>query len=658
MKLMQLCVYLLLGVISFSVTAQQSRSAIATTLVQYPQTELIPRALLFGNPEKTSPQISPDGTKLGYLAPDEKGVLNVWIRDLSSGKEQKVTSDSNRGVRGFFWQQDGQHIIFKQDINGDENWHLFQTNLQTKITKEVTPFPGVKTEALDFDYKFPDLLLIGMNKRKATLFDVYTLNVKTGEIKPVVENPGDVFSWLADHNLQVRASLSYKKDGSTLIRVRDTLDSPWRDFMTIDPNETGVSILNFTPDNQGIYLLTSQGGNTERLLKVNLADGKRTLILEDPDFDLTTVLFHPTNYSLEAVAIDKERYEWTALDPNLKSDFEYLSKTLVTPFVLTSRDMANRNWVVASMSDVRPTHFYLYNRPNKKLTFLFSTQPALEKFMLSPMHPVSYQTRDGMKLYAYLTLPVGKDPKNLPTILLVHGGPWLRDYWGFQPEVQWLANRGYAVLQVNFRGSTGFGKTYMNAGNHEWAGKMHTDLIDGKDWLVNKGIADPKKIAIYGGSYGGYAVLVGLTFTPDAFCCGVDIVGMSNLITMLQTSPAYWATLQAQTDLRLGTLPKDTEFLKSRSPLFKVDQIKKPLLIGQGANDPRVKELESDQIVAAMRSKKLPVEYLLFPDEGHGFAKPENRLKFNAAAEAFLAKYMGGRQEPPSKNENWESLKK
>jgi dipeptidyl aminopeptidase/acylaminoacyl peptidase len=620
--------------------------------------KLIPRSLLFGNPEKTAPQLSPDGSKIAYLAPDVNGVLNVWVRNLNQpGSDQKVTSDSNRGVHGFFWRQDGQYIDFMQDNNGDENWHLYQTNLQSKETKELTPFSGVLVRVLDFDHKYPDELLIGMNKRDPTLFDVFSLNVKTGELKLIVENPGDVFHWIADHNLQVRASLSYKKDGSSLIRVRDSLQSPWRDLLTIDPNETGVAILSFTPDNTGIYILTSLGGNTERLLQVDLNDGKQKLIFEDPRFDISSVFFHPTNYSLQAIAIDREHYEWEVIDSNLKADFNYLSQNLKTPFLLTSVDRANQNWIVASISDVRPTHFYLYNRPQKKLTFLFSTQPALEKFKLSPMQPVTFQARDGMKLYAYLTLPVGKKPEKLPAILLVHGGPWERDYWGFQSQVQWLANRGYAILQVNYRGSKGFGKAYLNAGNQEWGGKMQTDLIDGKEWLIKNGFADPGKIAIYGSSYGGYAVLVGLAFTPDAFCCGVDIVGMSNLITMLQKSPPYWATIQAQTDVRLGTLEKDAEFLKLRSPLFKAEQIKKPLLIGQGANDPRVNQLESDQIVAAMRKKNLPVEYLLFPDEGHGFAKPGNRLKFNAAAEAFLAKYLGGRQEPPSKSENWESLK-
>lgn len=621
--------------------------------------ELIPRKLLFGNPEKTAPQISPDGTKMAYLAPDSENNLNVWVRDLvKSAPDQKITSDEKRGVRNYFWLLDSRHIGYMQDDNGDENWHLFQTNIETKETKNLTPFPGVKIIVIDYDYKFPDEMLIGMNKRNAEVFDVYRLNLKTGEMNMIVQNPDDVFHWVADHNLQVRAAQSYGKDGSTLIRVRDTVDSPWRLLLSINPLETHGSILNFTPDNQALYVITSLGGNTERLIKVNLADGKTQLVFEDPQYDITDVITHPTKYTLEAIALEKERYEWVVMDPSFASDFNYLTQNIKTPFILTSGDLADQNWIVASMSDVRPTHFYLYQRANKTLTFLFTTQPSLEKYTLSPMQPITFEARDGMLLHGYLTLPAGKEPKNLPAILFVHGGPWDRDYWGFSPMVQWLANRGYAVLQVNFRGSTGYGKAYMNAGNREWAGKMHTDLIDGKNWLVKKGYANPDKVAIFGGSYGGYATLVGLTFTPEAFCCGVDVVGPSNLITLLQTMPAYWAPFKARADLQMGSLEKDADFLKARSPLFKVENITKPLLIAQGANDPRVKKEESDQVVQAMRNKGLPVEYLFFPDEGHGFARPVNKLKFNAATEDFLAKYLGGRHEPPSQEENWDSLKR
>jgi dipeptidyl aminopeptidase/acylaminoacyl peptidase len=618
---------------------------------------LIPRKLLFGNPEKTSAKLSHDGAKLAYLAPDANNVLNVWVRDLQKGgPDKQVTNDHKRGIRQFMWQFNNTAILYIQDKDGDENWHLYQTDIATQATKDLTPFEGVKVEIVDGNHRFPNEILVQMNKRDATLFDVYRLNLQTGELVLDTENPGGVIGWLADHNLQVRASQSVTEDGSTLIRVRNQVTSPWRDWLTIAPTEIG-SIEDFTADNQSLYVLTSLGANTSRLLKINVETGERTVVAEDPNYDISDIILHPTTYVLEAIGVERDKYEWIPVDPQVKADFQFLSDRFQGSFMLTSRDLANQNWIVISQSDVRPSHFYLYRRPTKSLEFLFSTQPALERYQLSPMKPIQFQARDGMTLHGYLTLPYGVEPRNLPTVLLVHGGPWARDSWGLQPMVQWLANRGYAVLQINFRGSTGYGKAYLNAGNREWASKMHNDLLDGKEWMVSKGYANPQKVAIMGGSYGGYATLVGLTFTPDVFCCGIDIVGPSNLITLLKTLPPYWKPMQTIMDIRLGKLETEEEFLKSRSPLFKADQIKKPLLIAQGANDPRVKQAESDQIVNAMRQKHIPVEYLLFPDEGHGFARPENRLKFYAAAEAFLAKYLGGRSEPAPTDENWENLK-
>lgn len=622
-------------------------------------TSLIPRQLLFGNPEKTSAKLSCDGTKLAYLAPDANNVLNVWVRDLQQGggQDRQITTDHKRGIRQFFWQLSNDSILYIQDKDGDENWHLYQTQLHSQETKDLTPFEGVKVELVAADPRFPNEMLIQMNRRDPTLFDVYRLNLLTGQLQLDTENPGGVIHWIADHNLQVRASQSLTEDGSTLIRVRNKVTDPWRDWLTIAPTEIG-EIKDFSADNQSLYLMTSLDANTSRLLKVNVETGERTLIAEDPLYDLSDLILHPTTHALEAVGLERERYDWMVLDSQLTNDFNYLSQRFKGPFILVSRDLANQNWVVISQSDQRPSHFYLYRRSSKSLEFLFSTQPKLERYQLSAMQPIRFQARDGLTLHGYLTLPYGVEPRNLPTVLLVHGGPWSRDSWGLQPMVQWLANRGYAVLQVNFRGSTGYGKSYLNAGNREWASKMHNDLLDGKEWLIHQGYADPTKVAIVGGSYGGYATLVGLTFTPDAFCCGVDIVGPSNLITLMQTLPPYWKPIKVVMDIRVGKLETEEEFLKSRSPLFKVDQIKKPLLIAQGANDPRVKQSESDQIVAAMRQKQLPVEYLLFADEGHGFVRPENRLKFYAAVEAFLAKYLGGRHESATLEESWESLKR
>ncbi len=643
----------LVSCLSLSIFLQAEEKPTAATSLP-----LIPRQLLFGNPEKTAATLSPDGTKLAYLAPDEKNVLNVWIRDLQqAGPDRQVTADRKRGIRQFLWQFNNESILYIQDKDGDENWHLYQTHVSTQVTKDLTPFEGVKVEIVDANHRFPNEILIQMNKRDPTLFDVYRLNLQTGQLHLDTENLGGVIHWIADHNSQIRASQSLTDDGSTLIRVRSQVTSPWRDWLTLDPTEIG-EILDFSADNQSLYLMTSLESNTSRLLKCNVETGERKLIAEDPHYDLSELVLHPITYIPEAIGVERERYEWMVLDPQLSADFNYLSQYFKGPFKLASRDLANQNWIVVSQSDQRPSHFYLYRRQSKELKFLFSTQPTLERYQLSSMQPIRFQARDDMTLHGYLTMPYGQAPRNLPTVLLVHGGPWSRDSWGLQPMAQWLANRGYAVLQINFRGSTGYGKAYLNAGNREWANKMHHDLLDGKEWLVRQGYADPHKVAIVGGSYGGYATLVGLAFTPDAFCCGVDIVGPSNLITLLQTLPPYWKPLKTLMDLRVGKLETEEEFLKSRSPLFKADQIKKPLLIAQGANDPRVKQTESDQIVAAMRQKQLSVEYLLFADEGHGFARPENRLKFYAATEAFLAKYLGGRYEPASVDENWESLKR
>ncbi len=609
------------------------------------ETPLIPRELLFGNPEKTSAKISPDGESFSYLAPDENDILNVWVASLNqAGEASQVTFDRKRGVRQYFWQANNRAILFLQDKDGDENWHVYQTDLATLITRDLTPFEGVKAEIVAIESKFPDEMLIQLNQRDASCFDVYRLNLNHGELALELENPGHMVGWYADHNLKVRAAASYGPDGSAIIHLKNKEDASWREFLKLAPTESG-SIQSFSADNCSLYVMSTLDGNTSRLLNINCDSGETTILYEDPRFDLSSLVLHPITHALEAIEVEREKHEWVSIDHSFKEDCDLLTQRFNTPFSLVSRDLSNSHWIVISQSDRHPGQFYYFNRLTKEVRFLFTTQPSLEKYPLSSMQPITFQARDGMTLYGYLTLPEGKNPSNLPAVLLVHGGPWSRDSWCLSPTVQWLANRGYAVFQINYRGSTGYGKEYLNAGNREWAGKMHDDLLDGKEWLIKKGYSHPDKVAIMGGSYGGYAALVGLTFTPDEFCCGIDIVGPSNLITLLKTFPPYWKPLKAKMDLRVGNIENDEEFLKSRSPLFKADQIKKPLLIGQGANDPRVKQAESDQVVNALREKNIPVEYMLFTDEGHGFVRPENRLKFFAAAELFLAKYLGGRFE-------------
>jgi len=619
---------------------------------------LIPREVLFGNPVKTQAQISPNGKMLAYLAPDEKGVMNVWARTLGQEDDKVVTADKKRGIRRYEWQQDSEHILYIQDRDGDEDWHVYQTNLKTKNTRDLTPFQGVRAQGFNTDPNFPDEMLVQLNIRDRRLHDMYRINLKNGAVEMDTENPGDVSGFVEDNKFQVRAAQVMLPDGGTEIRVRDKAKSPWRSFQKWGPEETFGGIWGFTPDNTGVYLASSVDANAARLLEVDQASGKSKVVAEDKQYDVTFALTHPKTHKLEAVIFIRERSEWTVIDKSLQADFDALRKVRDGDFYIDSRDLEDETWIVGYVVDNAPVLTYAYDRASKKATFLFSDRPALEKYKLAKMQPISFQARDEMTIYGYVTLPVGLEPKNLPMVLSVHGGPWGRDIWGLQNEVQWLANRGYAVLQINFRGSWGYGKAYLNAGDHEWGGKMHDDLIDGKNWAVKQGYADPKQVCIMGWSFGGYATLVGLTFTPDEFACGVDGVGISNIVTWLSTIPTYWEPIKALFKKRVGDVETEQEFLKSRSPLFKAGQIKAPLLIGQGANDPRVKQAESDQIVEAMRKNGKPVEYIVFPDEGHGFARPENRLKFYAAAELFLAKYLGGRAEPPSEVEKVDDLRK
>ena len=606
---------------------------------------LIQREILFGNPQRTSPGLSPDGKYLAYIAPDEKNVLQVWRRTVGEQDDRIITADKKRGIRIFFWTYNADQLIYLQDADGDENFHLYLVNVQSNIVRDLTPFQGVKAQPVELDPKFPDQVLVGMNLNNPQKFDVYRVNLKNGAVEFDTDNPGNVISWQADAQFQVRAATSATPDGGSDLLFRETTDKPWEILRHWEPDEQGGSV-NFSADNKTLYIQGNHNANAQRLIALDLAARQETVIAEDEQYDVAGIMIQPITRVIQAVSFYKDKKEWQVLDPSIAADFEAIALVRTGEFSIISRDLEDKNWLVAYLVDDGPVYYYAYNRESKTSTFLFSNQPKLEGLQLASMQPVSYEARDGLTIHGYLTTPVGIPTQNLPTVLFVHGGPWARDNWGYSSSAQWLANRGYAVLQVNFRGSTGYGKAFLNAGNREWAGKMHDDLIDSVNWLVELGISDPKKIAIMGGSYGGYATLVGLTFTPEVFAAGVDIVGPSNLLTLMQSIPPYWEPLKAQFYHRVGNLETEEEFLKSRSPLFFANRIQQPLLIAQGANDPRVKQAESDQIVEAMRSSGLPVEYVLYTDEGHGFARPENRLHFFAIAEEFLAKYLGGRFEP------------
>lgn len=606
---------------------------------------LIPRNILFGNPVKANPQISPDGTMMAYLAP-VNDVLNVWVGKIGSDEYQPVTKDEDRGVRFYFWAADNKHIVYLQDAGGNENWRLYATNLDTRETRDLTPFENVHVQVIERNKHFPDELLIEMNKDNPQLHDAYHLDLTSGELTLVAKNPGNIIGWVADAKFKVRGALAALPDGGSELLVRTGENADWKKLVTWNADDMLTSSpLSFSLDGQFIYLEDARNVNASRLVKLNVATGDITVIAEDPQYDVGRVMIHPDTYEIQAVAFNKDRVEWTVLDQSIKLDFDNIQEIHRGDFAITSRDDADATWVVAFTVDNGPVPYYAYERKSQTATFLFDNQPELSNYMLSTMEPVTFTSRDGLSIHGYLTLPVGTNNTNLPMVLNVHGGPWARDAWGYNPEAQWFANRGYACLQVNYRGSTGYGKDFLNAGNKEWGRKMHDDLVDGVHWAIEQGIADAKKVAIYGGSYGGYAALAGATFTPDLFCCAVDIVGPSNLITLIKTIPPYWAPLVQVFLQRVGNPDTEEEFLKSRSPLFQVDRIKIPMLIAQGANDPRVKQAESEQIVEAMQNKGIDYEYMLFPDEGHGFAKPENRLKFYAAAERFLAKHLGGRYE-------------
>jgi dipeptidyl aminopeptidase/acylaminoacyl peptidase len=610
---------------------------------------------LFGNPERVMPRLSPDGTRLAWIAPHE-GVLNVWLAPVSAetgvdfDQATVITDDKDRGIRTYQWAHDNKHLLYLQDTGGDENWRLYDVDVQTMQRRDLTPFDGVQTQFVAAERDFPSEVLIGLNKDNPQLHDVYRLDLTTGELTKEVENPG-FLGWLADAKMVVRCAFAPEPDGSLRVLVRDATsnhgagddwrllkDIPADDALTTDP-------VAFSADGGSLLMLTSAGAETARLITIDLATGAEEVLAEDPIADVSDVRLDPNTRQPQIVTVLKDRSDYLVLDPAVADDVAAVRALNPGDPVFASADDADTTWLIGFIDDAGPVHYYTYDRATKTGTFLFEHQPMLSRYTLSSMEPFSYAARDGLTIHGYATFPPDGERSGLPVVLNVHGGPWARDVWGYNPNPQWLANRGYLCLQVNYRGSTGYGKSFVTAGDREWGAKMQDDLTDAVEFAIAQGWADPARIAIFGGSYGGYAALAGATFTPDLYCCAVDIVGPSNLKTLIETIPPYWAPMVAQFHHRVGDPAVDEEFLWSRSPLSRADQIKIPLLIAQGANDPRVKQAESEQIVAALRAANISCEYMLFPDEGHGFAKPENRMTFYATAEKFLARYLGGRAE-------------
>lgn len=603
---------------------------------------LIPRRVLFGHPEKHSPRLSPNGRLLAFLAPYE-GVLNIWVRTLNEADERLVTNEKWRGIQFFTWRPDSKHILYIQDQDGDENWHLYQLDIVSKAVADLTPFPGIQAQIVAVDLNSPDVIFAALNVRDPRCHDVYRVDLDTGQLDLDTKNPGDILAWSVDNTFQVRVGQARRADGGTEIRIRNDQHSPWSVLQRWSPDETFGKVAGFTPDNKCLWLITSLNANTSRLMEVQLDTGVINVIVEDNQYDVDQVLVNPVTRRLEAALVVRMRSEWQLVDCSLQLDFDVLRQTCDGDFIIENRDATGRRWIVSFVIDDGPTRYYIYDSLTRRADFLFSNRPMLKRYKLAKMRPITFHARDGLAIHGYLTLPLEVESTALPLILLVHGGPWARDVWGLNTVVQWLANRGYAVLQVNFRGSSGYGKLYLNAGDREWGGKMHADLLDAKSWATQQGITG--KVCIMGGSYGGYATLVGLSFTPDEFACGIDMGGPSNLVSLLNSLPDYWTPEQSLFCKRVGNVKVDQDFLKARSPLFRAERIKAPLLIAQGGNDSRVTKSESDQIVGIMRENNIPVEYVIFPDEGHSVNRPENVLRLTAAIECFLAQHLGGRAE-------------
>lgn len=637
-------------------------SLVAALLVSVPSPvgadlpPLIPRSVILEESERGNPVLSPDGTLIAYSAP-HRGVVSLWVKTVGKSDDRVVTEEADEAIYSCFWQADGKHLLYLKDTDGDENTHLFQTDIRTRQTRDLTPLAGARVRSPIVDIRHPDTLLLHINARDERFFDLYRLDLRTGALILDTANPGDVVRFYADSRMRARVAEVLKPDGSSEVRARDDVRSPWKTLIAWGADETysdATGVVGFSVDERGVFVVTSLGADAERLIEVDLRSGTTRALSQDAQYNVTEVMVNPARRSLEAVAYEKERTAWIFLDERVREDFDLLRTVRDGDIQIRSRDRKDRDWLVRYGASNRPTAYYHYDRSARKATFLFSEDPKLEDVPLAPKTPVQFRASDGLTVFGYLTLPVGVPARDLPLVVRVHGGPWARDFWNLELPVQLLANRGYAVLQVNFRGSTGYGKAYQNAGNLEWGGKVIQDLVDGKNWVVAQGLADPSRVAIMGGSFGGYAALAALAFHPEEFRCGIAMNAMSDLNLFLASMPPSWTVGRARFETHMG---KDPELLRRISPLYSADQIVRPLLLMHNANDVRVTKEHANRLAAALRERGKDVTYLLFPNAGHmSGGVPINLSRRWAAIESFLAAHLGGRLEPPTENEMWDSL--
>ncbi len=606
---------------------------------------LIPLKEFFDNPKYAAAEISPDGKRLGFLAPADTR-LNVWVCDAGAPLEtaRLVTHEKTRAVLNFTWTRDGRWILYTHDANGDENFHIFRADPDKPgvAAVDLTPHDHSRADFIALPRETPGEMVVAWNQRDPHYFDAYRIDIATDKAAMVAQNPGDVDSWYTDTRGRVLAAAALMKDTRTEIRVRPDETAAFKLLATY-PYDEAATIHGFGADGSFIYLTSAHGSDVSRLVKLDLGTGRESVIDQDLEYDVDGPIINDLTHDLMGVAYNKEHFTYKAFDPQFRKDLDALAKVHDGDIQFGGSTADERMWIVTFNSPTDPGATYLYDRDTGTARFVFRPRPWLKPETLAGMEPVTIPSRDGLTLHGYLTVPKGVEARDLPAVQVVHGGPWLRAGWGYNAEAQFLANRGYAVIEMNYRGSAGYGKQFMNAGDKEWGGKMTDDMIDATNWLIGRKIADPKRFGIYGGSYGGYATLAALAFRPGVYACGVDYVGVANLLTFMNTMPAYWEDERAVLYKRVGNPVTEKNFLRSRSPVYFTDKIEAPLLIAQGYNDPRVNHAEAEQIVAALKKNGKPVEYMVKMDEGHGFRNPENRLDFYGRMESFLGEYLGGR---------------
>ena len=606
--------------------------------------ELIPLRDFFRNPVESGHSLSPNGEYIGFLKPWNSR-MNIFVQKIGEEDATRVTSVTERDIPGFFWATDDR-IVYSLDKGGDENYHVFAINRDGSNELDLTPFEETRGSVIDDLRDDPDHMLVRHNERDKRTFDVFRVNVNTGESERLVKNPGNLVSFLTDHDGKLRIATT--TDGvNTSVLYRETEDDDFKTILTTNFRES-LSPLFFTYDNKNLYASSNIGRDKEAIVLFDPREGKELeVIYEHPQVDVSALLRSDKRKTITGVAFTAAKRGYHFFDNKRREMQDFLEEQLPDQEIaLVSYNLDENKYLVRATSDRSRGAYYFYDLEKEELTHLADISPWLEPKELAPMRPIVFQSRDGLLIYGYLTLPVGVEPQDLPTVILPHGGPWARDTWGFRPDVQFLANRGYAVLQINFRGSTGFGRKFWEMSFKEWGQTMQNDVTDGVEWLIDQGISDPDRIGIFGASYGGYVVLAGLAFTPDLYACGVDYVGVSSLFTILETIPPYWEPMREMMYEMMGDPEKDQDMMRAVSPVFHADKIKSPLMIAQGANDPRVKISESDQIVAALKERGIEVPYMVKDNEGHGFRNEENRFEVYRAMEQFFGEHLKGRVEP------------